>query len=297
MTTAADQPVSLVVDLKDRASAGFDKLTSSTGRFGLGLRQLLPRIAGVLSGLTGLRGLLILVGAAMAAMPLVGAAIGLVQFGQASRRAQIQLQLFGLNAADAKERVDSLSRALDRNTTVSILRNIDAVGQLIELGPDLSLQFADIARQLGELTDIDPGEAFTALAEALTEGDFSKLKIIFGDAEDLAEAASKLEEGDFAGFLETLSEALKGLDPENVTKLGLAMKEIAEQSLPFREFVTEFVAGMTTVLAVTLSERIANLKDDAKIIAALVLLGALWGTLTANSFGTGFRGGIGGLIA
>lgn len=296
VSAAGAEEVPIVINMRDEVTASAKKVGQSMTNLGGILRRFAVPLTGVITGLTGLRSIMILAAASFAALPAIATAVGLIQFGQATRRAQIQLQLLGLTSDLARERVDGFSRALDRNTSVSILRNVEAVSQMLDLGPDLSLSLATLAEDLNKLTGIDPATAFTAFAEALTQGDFSKLKVLFGDFDDLAEAQSKLEEGDIRGFFEALADAIAGLDPENVSKLSLAMRELAEQSRPFRELVTEAIAGFTAIGIIALTKRVAEIKEDARLLVAFGLAGALFGNVFQSAFASGFRAGLVGVL-
>lgn len=204
-----------------------------------------------------IKGIVALVGG----LTIAAAGAAWVQYAQATRRAQVQLQTLGLSASDARAAIERMDHSLGRSAATSVLQNSDAVGALIETDKDFIAGLERVSKQVQQTYGVDAGVAFAA-ARAIADQDLKRVNELLGLTGDAA--ITSTEE------LTTMVGALDDISTTQIEALGGDLKDIAGTLLSWAAPVAEVLALLTRIVTVPLKILIELLDDTFLVIKEVV---------------------------
>lgn len=224
-----------------RLAAGFARANAAATVLAFGL----PALISLLSGLV-----------------IARTASDLVDFEQAGRRAALQLQLLGLDATDAHAAISAMGATLDRMTATTLFQSREAVTAMALSGSDLAIRLAQAAQDIEDKFGIPTQEAFLALWEAAILDDPSRLQEMITGVEGIVGGINNLDQLTAQELLALILGITDSTVVTNAEKLADNLQRLSTLTLPAREAISEFVAGLLNILVESLLFHLEEIRDN-----------------------------------
>lgn len=266
-----------ILTARDRASGQFAKVSASALTLGTRLKLLLGTIGMLIPQFNKITTAIGLFSLALAAIPLLAGIVmtkkiidGIIEFGLATRRARLQMELMGINAESAKNQVRALAGVIDRATMVSLTTSAKAVEAWVLAGYPLTKQLATMAEELYKLTGIPVEDIFAELVTARITDNVSGFLKLLGDTNILVGVDLPKN---FTELKVKLEEFLSKENLDSASALADSFRRLSEVTLPTREKIAEMISSFINILIETLAEKLEAQKDKMEEL--------LWAALAA----------------